>query len=57
MANNIKKFDTPKSMKDLELKEGIDDYEEQKLEATAEDTRKKAQEMLEMRAGRGDRDE
>lgn len=48
MANNIEKFNAPKSMQKRTLEEGVSDYEEQKLEATAEDTRKKAQEALEM---------
>lgn len=48
MANNIERFGTPKSTQKRTLEEGIADYEEQKLEATAENTRKKAQEALEM---------
>jgi len=48
MANNIERFNTPKSMQKHTLEEGIADYEEQKLEAISEDTRKKAQEALEM---------
>lgn len=48
MANNIERFSAPKSMQKRTLEEGVADYEEQKLEATAVDTRKKAQEALEM---------
>jgi hypothetical protein len=47
MANNIEKFGTPKSMKDLELEEGLADYEEGKIETAAEETREKTQKALE----------
>ena len=49
MANNIEKFGTPKSMKGLELEEGLADYEEEKIEAATEETRKKTQKALEKR--------
>ncbi|KKS08337.1 MAG: hypothetical protein UU62_C0002G0007 [Candidatus Uhrbacteria bacterium GW2011_GWF2_41_40] len=49
MANNIEKFGKPKSMKDLELEEGLLDYKEEKIEAATEERRERAQKALEKR--------